>query len=283
MSLIKYCALGNDYWVVQPQDKCDLSPMEVRYLCNRRYGLGGAGVLYGPTPLGPSTYGCKIFNADGSLAETSGNGLSIFARHLADEWLHGDDVYCTLVPSAGCRVDCHVKAQQVEVNLGQAKLSQQRYYAVPREFRDRFHLPEQLTLWEVNLGNPHCVVPLENPSEALAKSLGVVLEGHPWFPQRTNVQFVEFNLPGREMRLEIWERGCGYTWGSGSSACAAAFVHGQVYGPTNYTVAVKMPGGTLAVSCREGHCRFFNRAHRVAEIPAFNLAFADFPPADPAG
>ena len=84
MKLSKYCALGNDYWVIHPDEKLNLNSDEVKHLCDRHNGLGGDGVLYGPLTRTASTFTLQIFNADGTLAEISGNGLSIFARYLHD-------------------------------------------------------------------------------------------------------------------------------------------------------------------------------------------------------
>jgi diaminopimelate epimerase len=97
----------------------------------------------------------------------------------------------------------------------------------------------------VSVGNPHCVVALDEISPALARRLGPQLEMHPRFPERTNVQLLKV-LDRRRIQLEIWERGAGYTLASGSSACAAAAVAVRS-GACDGDIAVAMPGGSLAL------------------------------------
>ncbi|MDR0755387.1 MAG: diaminopimelate epimerase [Puniceicoccales bacterium] len=265
MRLTKYCALGNDYWILDPVAKKRLSIKTVQFLCHRHQGLGGDGVLQGPMFVDGTSYGLKIWNADGSSAAISGNGLTIFARYLADKYLDGDTAQITLVPSKFCHVACHVTPHHVELQLGLASLRSKKLYEVPKNIKSTFDLPDVLPLFEVDVGNPHCVVPVKKLSSALAKTLGPLLERHPWFPDKTNVQFVHFYKQNRG-RVEIWERGSGYTLGSGSSACAVAFVYGLLFDLTVYSVCLTMPGGKLQVNCNYGYCSFRNQAHRVIEI-----------------
>ena len=95
----------------------------------------------------------------------------------------------------------------------------------------------------VTVGNPHCVVVVDEAREADARTLGPLLERHPAFPNRTNVQLVEAVGPHR-IRIEIWERGAGYTLASGTSSCAAAAV-GCRLGRVRSPVTVEMPGGEI--------------------------------------
>jgi diaminopimelate epimerase len=270
MRLTKYCALGNDYWVLDPVEKERLSIKTVRFLCHRHRGLGGDGVLQGPMFVDKTSYGLKIWNADGSSAAISGNGLTIFARYLADKYLDKDTAQITLMPSKFCHVACQITPHYVELQLGLATLRSRKFYEVPKNIKSTFDLPDVLPLFEVNVGNPHCVVPVKKLSPALAKTLGPLLERHPWFPDKTNVQFVHFYKQNRG-KIEIWERGSGYTLGSGSSACAVAFIYGILLGLTTYSVCLTMPGGKLQVNCNRGDCSFRNQAHRVIEIETARL------------
>ncbi|MDR2769049.1 MAG: diaminopimelate epimerase [Puniceicoccales bacterium] len=265
MRLTKYCALGNDYWVIDPVEKKHLSIKTVQFLCHRHQGLGGDGVLQGPTFLDANSYGLKIWNADGSSAAISGNGLTIFARYLADKYLDNDTAQINLMPSKLRKVTCHITPHCIELQLGLATLCSKKFYEIPKNIKSTFDLPDVLPLFEVDIGNPHCVVPVKKLSPALAKTLGPLLEKHPWFPDKTNVQFVHFYKQNRG-KIEIWERGSGYTLGSGSSACAVAFIYGIVLGLTTYSIGLTMPGGKLQVNCNRGYCSFRNQAHRVVEI-----------------
>jgi diaminopimelate epimerase len=106
-----------------------------------------------------------------------------------------------------------------------------------------------LNLCRVSLGNPHCVVLVQEATEAMARRFGPLLERHPMFPGRTNVQFME-PLDMDNIRIEIWERGAGYTFASGSSSCAAAAVAHRL-GLVRKDVTVQMRGGSLSVNLDE--------------------------------
>ena len=98
----------------------------------------------------------------------------------------------------------------------------------------------------VNIGNPHCVVIVSDIATVDVRALGAKIENHPAFPNRTNVQFAQV-ISRHEVRIEIWERGAGYTLASGSSSCAvAAACHHK--GLIDEDVAVTMPGGQLRIT-----------------------------------
>jgi diaminopimelate epimerase len=124
------------------------------------------------------------------------------------------------------------------------------------------------------LGNPHCVVLRERADAAEARRLGPLLEVDPRFPRRTNVQLVQVVGP-RRLRVEVWERGAGYTLASGSSACAAAAVAHRL-GLAEPRVEVEMPGGTLEVELsRDFRARLTGGVTRVAEGRIAAEAFED--------
>jgi diaminopimelate epimerase len=108
----------------------------------------------------------------------------------------------------------------------------------------------EFTFSAASIGNPHCVLPLPEISEALARQYGPLIETEPRFPNRTNVQFLEV-LDRKNIRIEIWERGAGYTLASGSSSSAAAAVAHRL-GLVDRDVTVHMPGGELRIAIGEG-------------------------------
>jgi diaminopimelate epimerase len=231
--------LGNDYLVAHAADG-PLTPDAVRAVCHRHTGCGGDGVLE-PIAGPPGTHGVVIWNPDGSIAEKSGNGLRIFAW-----WLRrfrgapaAFDVAVRAADGAFATVGCAVGAE-VTVEMGAGRLLARRTYALdgaPRE------------AWAVSVGNPHCVLFLDDPDAVPWRAWGAHLERHPDFPDRTNVQFARVDGPDA-LSLRIWERGAGETAASGSSACAVAWtaVHtGRVApGP----LRLRMPGGALTVLVR---------------------------------
>ncbi len=246
----KYHALGNDYLVLDPQRLgFALHPGMIQRLCHRHFGLGSDGILLGPLPAPGADFGLRIFNPDGSEAEKSGNGLRIFARYLWDEGKVGEQPF--YVQTLGGRVQAQVQqgGRQVQVDMGRVSFHSR---LIPVTGPDREVLQEPIevlgqtfTFSAATIGNPHCVIVVPEATPALAQTYGPALETHPYFPQRTNVQFVQVVSPQR-LRLEIWERGAGYTLASGSSSSAAAAVVHRL-GLCDAAVTVAMPGGELAI------------------------------------
>lgn len=271
MRLCKYCALGNDYWILDPRNCSEMSSKEIQAFCDRHWGLGGDGILYGPQKKeNASQFFVDIYNADGTLAEISGNGLTIFARYLFDHHYVKLNEFFDVIPSQHCRVNAKCTAQNndifSELILGKGNVEAVLEYSVEQELQEKFSLPPVLKLYKVNMGNPHCVVPVKIVSRALTEALGPVLEHHSAFPQKTNVQFVAFNLDISYAQIEIWERGSGYTLGSGSSSCAVACALSYLQKKENSVFALNMPGGKLTVYNNQNTFSFTNIACKVAEI-----------------
>ena len=277
MILTKYHALGNDYWVYDPNKNTEfLSVAFVQKLCDRHRGLGGDGVLVGPKPLMDDRLGVQIYNADGTLAEISGNGLTIFARYLSDACYVKANEMFYMQSSENCCVKAENHWQdmclQSHITLGCGKVEDVFSWSPPLHHRIRYNLPEFLHLYKVNIGNPHCVVPIKNPTAELACDLGKILEEDTRFPHKTNVQFVDEFAETGVVKIEIWERGSGYTLGSGSSACAVACAYGYIHGLKKYNVIVQMSGGSLQVNVQNNEFSFVNRAHKIADV---DLAFCE--------
>ena len=253
MKFTKYQGLGNDYLVIEPEELPGLPTADqVRRICDRHYGVGSDGILIGPLPSKTADFGIRIFNTDGSEAEKSGNGLRIFAYHLweADRV----DTYPTWLsvetPGGIVRCQVHAGGGAVTVEMGRVSFTSRDIpvAGAPREvLNERIQVGgEELVFCAASLGNPHCVVLCQQVSPQLARRLGPLIEHAAEFPRRTNVQFMQV-LDGENIRIEIWERGAGYTLASGSSSCAAAAVAHRL-GLCGQKVAVHMPGGQLSVA-----------------------------------
>ena len=144
----------------------------------------------------------------------------------------------------------HHPSESIEVEMGKVSFSSD---IIPVSGESREVLKESLEAGgqtiefsAATIGNPHCVILSNNLSEAETRRLGPHIETHPLFPNRTNVQFLEVIDRGN-IRLEIWERGAGYTLASGSSSSAAAAVAFRL-GLVDSDVSVQMPGGLLTLS-----------------------------------
>jgi diaminopimelate epimerase len=255
--------LGNDYLVMDPSTlSFDLTPPNIIRVCNRNTGVGSDGIL-ALEKSASSLARLRIYNPDGSEAEKSGNGLRIFCKFLFE---HGytEKSYFE-IETAGGKVQAQLhlmlgKAPAVTVDMGKAVFEAAKIPVnVPNgesEVLDKLLPPlksggDGLKINCVSMGNPHCVVFVENidQAEAMAHEFGPLLETHPLFPNRTNVQFAVVNNR-KEVSIRIWERGAGYTLASGSSSCAVAAVCVKT-GKTDRELTLHMPGGDLALKVSE--------------------------------
>jgi diaminopimelate epimerase len=246
IDLIKYQALGNDYLVFDlPGDLDRLVPL-LPVLCDRNRGLGSDGLL----AFDPKKMTVRIFNPDGSEAQKSGNGLRITAAHAVLEHRAGDEFEIRTLDRANqVRVLAKNGAEIVsELDIGRPSF---RAADLPARFDgepDRVNLDTPVGNVEamlVSVGNPHCVVFNERVTKERCLELGPYLEHHAAFPERTNVQLFEV-IDRARARVEIWERGAGYTLASGTSASAVAAACMRA-GLVDNRVTIQMPGGDLEV------------------------------------
>lgn len=271
LTMRKYHGLGNDYLVLSPAELAGpLGVVDIRLICHRNYGVGSDGILLGPIMPGSEDFAAfcaeaglnaadcagvccalRIYNPDGSEAEKSGNGLRIFSRWLHDRSLVGSAPFRLATLGGVVEVTIADPQQSITVAMGRATFwSDQIPVTGPR----REVLNEELVLGgrtlrycAASVGNPHCVVLWDGElSPAVAREYGPQLECAPRFPRRTNVQFMRVEDAHR-VRIEIWERGAGYTLASGSSATAVAAVAMRL-GYCQSPVTVSMPGGDLTVT-----------------------------------
>ena len=272
MKFQKYHALGNDYLIYDPEgDEDSFTEEQIIRICHRNFGLGSDGILVGPLRSEKAEFGLKILNPDGSEAEKSGNGLRIFARYLRDSGKVGPEAFS--VDTLGGVVSCQVSenAEVITVEMGQVHFHSE-VIPVNVEGPDREVLNEDITAgsetvkyYAATIGNPHCVIPVDQANEEIAMRLGPILENHPNFPNRTNVQFLQI-LDRNRIRIEIWERGAGYTLASGSSSSAAGAVARKM-GACDQKITVEMPGGEIKLEIdEEFKVKMTGPATRVASM-----------------
>ena len=193
----------------------------------------------------------RVFNADGSEVEQCGNGVRCVASLLANEAGHPQTFQ--LQGPAGC-----VKASVdddglVAVSMGAPNFEPAAIPFIAEQRQGRYELDVDGRSYDVSavsMGNPHCVLQVDDVEAAPVETLGPIIEHHPAFPQGANVGFV--NVTGRDsIDLRVFERGVGETAACGTGACAAV-VTGQSLGLLDETVDVRLPGGQLVVSWRGG-------------------------------
>ena len=246
----KYHGLGNDYLVIHPADlAAPLTEDQIRAVCDRHYGLGSDGILLGPAEAGRHCFGVRIFNPDGSEAEKSGNGLRIFARYLWERQYVGHSPFTIKTSGSSAQATVHAGGNPVSVDMGRVSF-QAADIPVKGECGEVINkikvvAGRTITFCAATIGNPHCVVLCDDISRELALTAGPLLENDQAFPLRANVQFLKV-IDRRNIAIEVWERGAGYTLACGSAASVAAATANRL-GLCDPGVTVHMPGGRLDI------------------------------------
>lgn len=251
--LQKYHGLGNDYLVLDPnKNKIHLLERHIVKLCRRNIGAGADGILYGPIWQDEKLY-VKIFNPDGSEAERSGNGVRIL-QYLLDAGYIRHRPFSLYTKAGEVRIDfLNEDGSLMKVNMGIPQFTGGvlAYVGTPPEIINRplvFHgHPYRATC--VSMGNPNCVIHLDEISKEKAMELGPYVENASYFPNRINMQLCKVMDRGH-IRVEIYERGAGYTLASGTGACAAAAASHKL-GLVDDRIEVTMPGGQLLIEIGE--------------------------------
>ena len=248
--LEKYHGLGNDYLVLDPNlNSIELTEEKIKKICNRNFGVGSDGILYGPI-LKDNKIKVRIFNPDGSEAEKSGNGVRIFSKYLLDKGYVKEKTFILSTLGGEVKVEYLDKAgEKIKVAMGRVTFESEE---IPVSGEKRKVINETFNFKGkeykgtcVSIGNPHCVIPMKNISKNLAESLGPYVENYKEFPNKINMQLLEV-IDRNNIKIEIYERGAGYTLASGSSSCAAASVAYEL-GLVDNKVKVHMPGGVLDI------------------------------------
>lgn len=253
----KYQGLGNDFLLLDGRTETDpsfcfgLTPALVRQLCDRRFGVGGDGIILALPPREGGELRMRIFNADGSEPEMCGNGIRCLARFLADS--DGDAPGRTWqVETLAGRIVPELQSDGgVRVDMGEP-------FLVPSEVPTLLTLGpaglpqgelelegERFAVAAVGMGNPHVVVPVADVAAIPLERYGPLLERHPSFPARTNVHFVQV-LSTTHLRLRVWERGAGPTLACGTGACASLVAMHRL-GLCEAAAQLDLPGGALHI------------------------------------
>jgi diaminopimelate epimerase len=257
MRFTKMHGAGNDYVYVDTFSETvpDDLPELARRISDRRFGVGGDGLIL-IRPSDRADARMQMFNADGSEAEMCGNGIRCVAKYVYDHGIcrreqlrieTGRGVLAVSVEVAGQRV------QRVRVDMGVPILDAAR---IPTTLPGSPVVNAPLTVagrslqvTSVSMGNPHCVIFVDEATDELVLGLGPQIETDPHFPARVNVEFVEVLGLG-EVRQRTWERGSGETWACGTGASAVC-VAGVLTGRTSRRVVNHLRGGDLELHWNE--------------------------------
>ncbi len=265
LEFVKMQGLGNDFIVIDARQlKIADWPEQARKLCHRRLGIGADQLIL----LGNSSRGyfsMLIYNPDGSSAQMCGNGIRCLAKYIWDRGLaQGDGLEIETLAGiirprkAGDLVEVDMGQPVLEADKIPVKLSG-KVIAYPVEIAGK---PLQITC--VSMGNPHCVVFVDDIANAPVAELGPKIEHHPLFPERTNMEFVQVVSP-QEIRMRVWERGAGITPACGTGACASA-VAAILNSKTQRQVCVHLDGGDLLIDWREDNNRVYMTGPAVEEF-----------------
>ena len=249
MNFSKMHGLGNDFMVIDTvTQNVHLSTEMIKRLADRYTGVGFDQLLVVEPPYAPDTdFHYRIFNADGSEVQQCGNGARCFARFVR---LKGLTKKRTLKVSTmkGNIVLVVNDDETVRVNMGQPIFEPNKvpFKAVKEEKTYIIRAQERTILCGVaSMGNPHCVLQVDNVITAEVEKLGPLLEQHERFPERANIGFMHI-IDRNNINLRVFERGVGETQACGTGACAAVAV-GINQGLLNSKVKVNLPGGKLVI------------------------------------
>jgi len=259
MKFTKMQGLGNDFVMIDGFNEMidgDLTSLAGR-VCHRRFGIGADGLIL-ILPSDVADVKMRIFNSDGSEAEMCGNGIRCLAKYVFEQNLV-KKVDLTVETLAGIikpqLILRNDRITAVKVDMGEPML---RPETIPMQgFGERVvgHKlaldGKTLTITALSMGNPHCVIFVDDLATTPVTSLGPKLENHSVFPAKVNVEFVKVNS-GKEMTMRVWERGAGETLACGTGACAVG-VAGVLNGLTERKVLVNLLGGVLEIEWAENN------------------------------
>ncbi len=260
MKFNKFHSLGNDFLIVDQDEVAELSEKDLgdlaRKICERHTGVGADGLLLiSVKDKARGLVGFRIFNADGTEAEVSGNGLRCAAAYLySQQKIEGPRVM--FETPAGSRESELIEKREdrlmIKIDMGVPRLTSKEIPFDDGSVHERLiDYPLMINrkvypVTVVSLGNPHCAVFVDRfPARIEWHQLGREIESHPFFPNRTNIEFIRV-LSCDEIEVLFWERGVGETLSSGSGSCAAA-VASILKNLTNRKVRVKTSMGRLMV------------------------------------
>ena len=258
-SFTKWQGCGNDFVLVngfsERLDEEDLGALAQK-ICDRHYGIGADGLIL-VLPSKAADFRMRILNADGSEAEMCGNGIRCFAGVVHDEGVSDKEEF-TVETGAGILVPrlqlADGKLQGVRVDMGEPTLAGDR---IPVLGFGAAHVVEQpieaggekLSMTCVSMGNPHCVIFVEDAEAVPIERIGPLLERHEAFPKKTNVEFAAV-LDASHIRMRVWERGAAVTLACGTGSCAT-LVAAALTGRTERAAEMQLDGGRLQIEWAE--------------------------------
>lgn len=266
INFTKMHGLGNDYiYIDRLNGKNEIEeekiPSFVRYASNRHFGIGADGVIFIDNSK-IADYKMSIYNADGTQAEMCGNGIRCFAKYVYDKYISKCNSNCNAKCNPKCNSNCitnkpisietlagikyaNLKLEDggieiIQICMGKPQILEKAKLKI---------LDKTFEITNISMGNPHAIIYVDNVENFEVEKYGPLLENHKYYPNRTNVEFVQIINRGN-IKMRVWERGTGETFACGTGACAAA-VASNANGYTRTDVTVLLKGGELKIDWDE--------------------------------
>ena len=264
IDFVKMHGLGNDFILIdclnKPLGDSSFLSYLAKKLCDRNFGTGSDGLIL-ILPSSNTDLKMRIFNSDGSEAQMCGNGIRCFAKYAYENKLVSKNKF-TVETLAGIITpelifkDKEISGIKVDMDIPKLKRRE-----IPMEGKnDPTVVDETLKIDSkyvfkitcVSMGNPHCIIFVNNVQSIPVDEIGPKIENHPLFPEKTNVEFIQV-LNKQEINFRVWERGVGETLACGTGACAA-LVAAVLNKKTDREVIIHLPGGDLDIQwADDGH------------------------------
>jgi diaminopimelate epimerase len=252
LEFTKMHGCGNDFVFLDCLKK-NIGNLETlaKRLCDRRFGIG-ADQLLTVHPSKVADFRMEIYNADGSHVEMCGNGIRCFAKYVYD---HGLTQKRELeVETLAGIIRPRIVGKLVEVDMGEPILEGRGIPVNAGGKIINYPLTVEGKVYEVtcvSMGNPHCVLYMDEIDSLDLEKIGPSFEHHPFFPKRVNTEFVKVLSP-EEVNMRVWERGAGETWACGTGASAVG-VAGVITGRTGREITIHLKGGDLLIEWRDNN------------------------------
>ena len=240
----KWQGCGNDFMIIDSRIDSHIDDAKkISRLCDRHFGIGADGVIY-ILPSEIADVRMRIFNADGSEAEMCGNGIRCFTKYLG-----GDNLK---VETGAGVLTVELNNNLVTVDMGEPILEAEKIPVADfsgKVINEPIEIDGEIfKMTCVSMGNPHCVIFVEDLSKINLAQIGPKFETHKKFPRRTNTEFVQV-VGENELRMRVWERGSGITLACGTGTCATV-VAANLNGLTGKSALVHLDGGDLQIDWR---------------------------------
>ncbi len=245
IKITKMQGLGNDFVIVEQSEfnKTGITMSDfAKRICDRHFGVGADGMFIPKLNTENTDIGWYFYNNDGSTAQMCGNGMRCFAKYAYDKKLVNKKKF-KVETSAGIIIPEILDDGNVKVDMGTPILE---YEKIPFKGERKIKvIDKEFDINPVSMGNPHCVIFVDGDTMEYAKKYGIEIEKHPYFPEKTNTEFVRV-ISKNEVEMSVYERGCGITLACGTGACAT-LVACILNNLTESKIKVNLPGGAVTV------------------------------------